>query len=222
MAFYKKRKGDDEEKIFLMNLNHSQNDSTQMLNKEGPSGLLTKKKKDVNKNNESSKKNNSSFGMSERKEASDIKSESRKIVEDDNSFRDNKSGMLKEESKYESQFKEQSCDNKSKHSISKNNSKFIQDVSSEKSHHDDNNNKDNTIISNKKEGNDETSQHEDDSNTESNTLSDDNNDDNNDKNKPHDFEPSFSDESIDQAERHYRQLLKTERIVSIYMYIISI
>ena len=76
-----------------------------------------------------------------------------------------------------------------------------------------NNKQEHTVTSGKKgNNNDYSSQRDLDSHSESNITSDD--DDNDDNNKQRDFEPSFSENSIDQEERHYRQLLKTEKIVS--------
>ena len=74
------------------------------------------------------------------------------------------------------------------------------------------NKEEHTVTSGKKGNNDCSSQRELHSHSESNTSSDDNN------KEQRDFEPSFSEDSVDQEERHYRQLLKTERIVSIYIY----
>ena len=224
MSFHKKKKGDDEERSFLMNLNHSQNDSTQMLNKDVSHNLLFKKK---NENVHVKKTNSLLHEMSEHKDTSDIKSENRKIVNDsecdnnnnNNSSRQSKADISKEESKVERKIKERNTiDNKDINTsvdIKKNNN-YIQDVSSVKSNQN-NNKEEHTVTSGKKGNNDYSSQRDLDSRSESNISSDDDNDDNN---KQRDFEPSFSDESIDQEERHYRQLLKTEKIVSTFTYVI--
>ena len=202
MSLHKNRKGDDEDKNFLMNLNHSHNDSTQMLNRDVSPNLLFKRNKKIN-------------SLSDyQKETSDIKSENRKIVEDAegdiNSSRRSKADVSKEDSRTESKVKERgtTSDNKSE---TKQHNNYIQDLSSVKSNPHANKEK-HTVTSGKKGNNDCSSQRELHSHSESNTSSDDNN------KEQRDFEPSFSEDSVDQEERHYRQLLKTERIVSIYIY----